>query len=335
MRAFEIQEFGIDNLKLVNHDVPRPGSGEVLVQLRAASLNFRDLMVTEGQYNPKLKRPMIPLSDGIGVVTEIGPGVTRFKTGDRVAGIFMQEWIEGPVNRVKAKSALGGAIQGVLAEYRTFHEDGLVPVPEYLSDVEAACLPCAGVTAWHALFEERPPNPGDTVLIQGTGGVSIFALQFTTAAGLRSVVISSSNEKLERARQLGATHTLNYRDEPEWDKSVLSLLPDGVDCVVEVGGVDTIARSLKTVRMGGMIAVIGALTGAAPSIDPRAILMNTIQVQGIYVGSRSMFERMNRALELRQIRPIVHRVFPWLEVREAMKFMKAQSHLGKICLQFS
>lgn len=334
MRAFEIQDFGIDNLKLVERDVPRPGPGEVLVQLRAASLNFRDLMVTEGQYNPKLKRPMIPLSDGVGVVAELGSGVTRFKTGDRVAGIFMQEWIDGPVNRGKAKSALGGAIQGVLSEQRTFHEDGLVPVPEHLSDVEAACLPCAGVTAWHALFEERAARPGDTVLIQGTGGVSIFALQFAAAAGLRSVVISSSNQKLERARQLGATHTLNYRDEPEWDKGVLSLLPDGVDYVVEVGGTDTITRSLKAVRMGGMIAVIGALTGAAPSIDPRPILMNSIRLQGIYVGSRAMFERMNRALELHQIRPVVHRVFPWLEARQAMKFMQEQSHLGKVCLQF-
>jgi NADPH:quinone reductase-like Zn-dependent oxidoreductase len=176
MRTFEVQEFGIDNLQLVERDAPRPGPQEILVQLRAASLNFRDLMVVEGQYNPKLKRPMTPLSDSVGVVAEVGPGVTRFKIGDRVAGAFMQQWIDGPIDRSKFKSALGGAIQGVLCEYRTFHEDGLVPVPKHLSDTEAACLPCAGVTAWHALFEERPARPGDTVLIQGTGGVSIFSL---------------------------------------------------------------------------------------------------------------------------------------------------------------
>jgi NADPH:quinone reductase-like Zn-dependent oxidoreductase len=334
MRAFEIHEFGIDNLQLVERDVPRPGPREVLVQLRAASLNFRDLMVVEGQYNPKLKRPMVPMSDGVGVVTEIGAGVTRFKTGDRVAGIFMQQWIEGSIDRAKFKSALGGALQGVLSEYRTFSEEGVVAVPEHLSDVEAACLPCAGVTAWHALFEERQARPGDTVLIQGTGGVSTFALQFAAAACLRPVVISSSDEKLERARKLGAAHTINYRQHPEWEKAVLSVVPEGVDFVVEVGGADTITRSLKAVRMGGMIAVIGALTGAAPTIEPRPILMNSLRVQGIYVGSRIMFERMNRAIELHKIHPIVHRVFPWLEAREAMKAMKDQSHFGKICFEF-
>lgn len=334
MRAFEIQEFGIDNLKVVEREVPRPGPGEVLVELRTASLNFRDLMVAEGTYNPKLKRPMTPLSDGVGTVAEAGPGATRFKSGDRVAGIFMQRWIDGSIDRAKSKSALGGAEQGILSEYRIFHEDGLVAVPKHLSDVEAACLPCAGVTAWHALFEERPARPGNTVLIQGTGGVSVFALQFAAAAGLAPVVISSSDEKLAFARDLGAAHTINYRQQPEWEKAVLSIVPEGVDYVVEVGGTGTIGHSLRAVRMGGMIAVIGALSGASPSIDPRAILMNTLRVQGIYVGSRAMFERMNAAIELHRIRPVVDRVFPWLDVREAMKFMKEQSHLGKICLEF-
>jgi NADPH:quinone reductase-like Zn-dependent oxidoreductase len=334
MRAFEIQEFGIENLKLVERETPRPGPFEALVRLRSASLNFRDLMVAEGQYNPKLKRPMIPLSDGVGVVESVGNGVTRVKPGDRVAGIFMQQWLDGGITREKSKSALGGAIQGVLSEYRVFHEDGLVHVPPHLSDQEAACLPCAGVTAWHALFEEAPAKAGDTVLIQGTGGVSIFALQFAHAAGLRSVVLSSSDEKLERARGLGATHTVNYRTEPEWENSVLSIVPQGVDYVVEVGGSATISRSLKSVRTGGTVAVIGALSGAAPSIDPRAILMNSIRVQGIYVGSRAMFERMNRAIEHHAIRPIVDRVFSWFEAPQAMRAMKEQSHFGKIVLTF-
>jgi NADPH:quinone reductase-like Zn-dependent oxidoreductase len=277
---------------------------------------------------------MVPLSDGVGIVEATGPGVTRVKTGDRVAGIFMQRWIDGSITREKSKSAMGGAIDGVLAEFRVFPEDGLVHVPAHLSDTKAACLPCAAVTAWHALFEEAPARAGDSVVIQGTGGVSIFALQLAAAAGLRSIVLSGSDEKLERARSLGATHTINYRSVPDWEKAVLAIVPEGADYVVEVGGSGTITRSLKAVRQGGTIAVIGALSGASPSIDPRLVLMNSIRLQGIYVGSRAMFERLNRALELQGVQPIVDRVFPWLEVGQAMEAMKTQSHFGKIALQF-
>ncbi len=334
MQAFEIQEFGIDNLKLVERATPEPGPREVRVRLSAASLNFRDLMVAEGQYNPKLKRPLVPLSDGVGIVESTGPSVTRVRTGERVAGIFMQKWVDGGPSREKSASALGGAIDGVLAEYKIFHEEGLVSLPAHLSDVEAATLPCAGVTAWHALFEERPPQPGDSLLILGTGGVATFALQFGHVAGLRTIVLSSSNDKLARAQAMGASDTINYRERPDWDKAVRELLPEGVDAVLEVGGSDTLARSLKAVRMGGIVTVIGALSGGEPTVSPVPILMNTVRVQGIYVGSRSMFERMNRAMEQHQIKPVVDRAYPWREVRRAMRYMQSQQHLGKICLEF-
>ena len=334
MRSFEIERFGIDNLKLVERDMLSPGPGEVLVRLKAASLNFRDLMVAEGSYNPRMKLPMVPLSDGVGVVEQTGSGVTRVKNGDRVAGIFMQRWIDGAPNREKAASALGGAIDGVLREYMVFHQDGLVVVPDYLTDTEAATLPCTGVTAWHALFEERPAKPGETVVILGTGGVAIFALQFAALAGLKSIVLSSSNDKLERARAMGATHTVNYRENPDWEKSVRSLTEEGADHVVELGGADTLPRSLKAIRMGGTISVIGALGGGDPNISPLPILMQSIRLQGIYVGSRTMFENMNRTLALKQVRPVVDRVFPWQDVQNAMRYMQQQKHFGKICLEF-
>jgi NADPH:quinone reductase-like Zn-dependent oxidoreductase len=277
---------------------------------------------------------MVPLSDGVGVVEAVGPHVTRVKAGDRVAGAFMQTWIDGKPDREKGASALGGAIDGVLSEYRVFHENGLVEVPAHLSDEEAAALPCAGVTAWHALFEAETAKAGDTVLIQGTGGVAIFALQFAKAAGLRPIVISSSDEKLERARELGAAEGVNYRKEPDWEKPVNKLVPGGVDYVIELGGAQTVPHSMRAVRIGGMIALIGILSGVEASISPVSILMPSIRLQGIYVGSRAMFERMNRAIELHKITPVVDRVFPWLDVKSAMKHMQEQKHIGKVCLKF-
>lgn len=334
MKAFEIQEFGIDNLAMVDREEPRPSAGEVLVRLTAASLNYRDLMMVRGAYNPKLKRPLVPLSDGAGVVEETGPGVTRFKKGDRVAGCFFQGWLDGPPTHEKVRSALGGAIDGVLRQAMVFREDGLVSVPEHLTGEEAATLPCAGVTAWHALFEHTPVQPGATVLIQGTGGVSIFALQFAHSAGLRTILTSSSDKKLERAKKLGATHVINYKATPNWDEAARKLIPEGVDHVVEVGGSDTMPRSLRAVRMNGAISVIGVLSGANPAVSPREILINSLRVQGIYVGSRAMFERMNRALSLHRIRPIVDQVFAWTDIKEALKCMESQTHFGKICLKF-
>ena len=336
MKQFEIREFGIENLTLAEADTPRPEYGQVLVRMRAASLNYRDYMVAKGLYNPKMKRPMVPLSDGAGVVEEVGPGVAQFKKGDRVAACFFQNWIDGPPSREKLSSALGGGIDGVLREYAVFSQDGLVAAPSTLSDEETATLPCAALTAWHALFEDKPPVPGETVLIQGTGGVSVFALQFAVSAGLRAVVTSSSDEKLARARQLGAAETINYKSTPEWEEIARKLAGgEGMDRIIEVGGSDTLPRSLKAVRMAGTVSVIGVLSGVENTLGPRAILMNSVHLQGIYVGSRVMFQRMNRAIELHRIQPVIDKTFEWTEIKDALEYMGTQQHFGKICLRWS
>ncbi len=335
MKAFEVQEFGIENLALVDREVPQPGWGEILVRLTAASVNYRDYMVVEGVYNPKLKRPMVPLSDAAGVVEAIGPGVSRFNKGDRVSACFMQKWVDGRITREKAASALGGGIDGVLREFAVFSQEGLVRSPDLLRDEEVAALPCAAVTAWHALFENGRSLPGDTVLIQGTGGVSIFALQFAHAAGLRTIVTSSSDEKLERAKKLGADETINYKSTPNWEEQARKLTNgEGVAHVIEVGGSETMPRSLRAVRMQGIVSVIGVLSGASASVSPTAILMNSVRVQGIYVGSRAMFERMNAAIEVHSIRPVVDRVWDWTQIKDGLRFMESQQHFGKICLRF-
>lgn len=336
MKSISIQEFGIDNLAIVERDTPRPGAKEVLVKMTAASLNYRDYMVATGVYNPKMKRPMVPLSDGAGVVEEVGSEVSRFKKGDRVAACFMQTWIEGPPTKQKGSSALGGAIDGVLREYAVFHEEGLVSSPASLSDIEVAALPCAAVTAWHALFEHAPGAPGDTILLLGTGGVSMFALQFAVAAGLRTIITSSSDDKLARARSLGAAETINYKITPKWDEEARRRTnEEGVDHVIEVGGSNTMPLSLRAVRTNGVMSVIGVLSGVEPSVSPTSILMNSVRVRGIYVGSRTMFERMNRAIEFHRIKPVIDKVFPWTEIKEALHYMESQQHFGKICLSFS
>lgn len=334
MKVCEIREFGIDKLAFAERDVTRPVGNQVLVKMEAASLNFRDYLMVSGKYNPKLKCPIVPLSDGSGVVEETGPGVTRFKKGDRVAGCFFQTWVEGPPTREKSASALGGAIDGVLSEYRTFSEEGLVGFPAHLSFEEAAALPCAAVTAWNALFEHVPMAPGEVVLLQGTGGVSIFALQFALTAGLRTIVTSSSDEKLARAEAMGAHALINYKKTPDWDTEARTLTGEGVDKVIEVGGSHTIPRSLKAVRTFGAVSAIGILSGSEPAVPPTTILMNSLRVQGIYVGSRLMFERMNRAISLHEIKPVVDKVFAWTEIKEALHYMQSQRHFGKICLKF-
>lgn len=336
MKQFEIREFGIENLTLAEVDTPRPGYGQVLVRMRAASLNYRDYMVVQGVYNPKMKRPVVPLSDGAGVVEEVGDGVTQFKKGDRVAGCFFQGWTGGPPTREKVSLALGGGIDGVLREFVVLSQDGLVAAPGTLSDEETATLPCAALTAWHALFEDRPPLPGQTVLIQGTGGVSVSALQFAASAGLRTIVTSSSDEKLARARQLGAVETINYNSTPNWDEIARKLTGgEGVDRIIEVGGSDTLPRSLKAVRMAGTVSVIGVLSGVEDTLGPRPILMNSVHVQGIYVGSRAMFQRMNRAIELHRIKPVIDKTFEWTEIKEALAYIGTRQHFGKICLRWS
>ncbi|HEV3118749.1 MAG TPA: NAD(P)-dependent alcohol dehydrogenase, partial [Gemmataceae bacterium] len=308
--------------------------GQVLIQMRAFALNYRDLMVIKGTYNPKLRLPIVPLSDGAGKVAAVGEGVTRVKTGDRVAGIFMQKWLAGEVNDASARSALGGGGEGMLAEYVALHEEGVTPVPEHLTDEEAATLPCAGVTAWHALITEGNLKAGDSVLIQGTGGVSIFALQFARMSGARVIATSSSDAKLERVRGLGVSDGINYKTNPDWEEKARDLTGAiGVDHIVEVGGAGTLAKSLRAVRMGGRISLIGILSGGGGQVNPISILMKNVRVQGIYVGSREMFEAMNRAIALHKLRPVVDRIFGFAEIRQALQYMESGAHFGKICLR--
>ncbi len=335
MKAFEIQEFGIDNLALVEREQPHPGPMEVLVRITAASLNYRDYMMVKGAYNPKLKRPLVPLSDGAGVVEEVGEAVTRFKKGDRVAAIFFPNWFEGSPSKANQSKALGGSVDGMAREFAVFSEESLVAVPPSLTDVEAAALPCAAVTAWHALFEHASTAPGDTVLLQGTGGVSIFALQLAAAAGLRVIITSSSDEKLARAQSLGAHHLINYKTTPKWDVPARELTGGrGVDHVIEVGGGNTLGESLRATRTHGFISVIGVLSGGDTAFNVANVLVSSLRIQGIYVGSRDMFERLNRAVELHRIKPVVDRIFPWTDLKGALRHMEGQQHFGKICLTF-
>ncbi len=335
MRAFEIRKaFGLDSLTLTERPDPVLGPGHVLVRIKAASLNFRDLLTIRGVYNPKLPLPLVPLSDGAGEVVRVGEGVTRVKAGDRVAGIFAQKWLAGPPTKAKLLSTLGGPLDGMLAEQVVLHEDGLVHVPAHLTDEEAATLPCAAVTAWSAIMEQGGLKAGDTLLVLGTGGVSLFALQFACLAGARVVVTSSSDGKLERARALGAAETINYQATPDWEKKARELTGGvGMDHVLEVGGGGTFARSVRAVRVAGRISLIGVLAGSTTDVNLNPILMQNIRVQGVIVGSRDTFEAMNRAIVLHRLRPVVDRVFPFAEARAAVEHMTAQGHFGKIVIR--
>jgi NADPH:quinone reductase-like Zn-dependent oxidoreductase len=336
VKAFELRDsFGIDSLVLTERPQPQPGPGQVLVKMRAASLNYRDLMMVQGIYNPKLRLPLIPLSDGSGEVVGVGDGVTRVKNGDRVTGTFFQDWVDGEPTEEKTQRALGGGIDGVLAEYVVLEEQGVAHVPAHLTDEEAATLPCAALTAWNALVTQNGVKAGETVLTLGTGGVSIFALQFARMSGARVIATSSSDEKLERARALGASDGINYRATPDWDERVRELTGGrGVDHVIEVGGAGTLGRSLRAVRMGGRVSLIGVLSGRGGEANPLPILMKSVRVQGIYVGSRAMFEAMNQAIALHQLHPVIDRVFPFEQAPEALRYMESGAHFGKIALTF-
>lgn len=335
MRLYRLHQFqSADPWKMEDAPSPRPGPGEVLVRVRAASLNYRDLMIARGVYNPHFPLPLVPLSDGAGEVLENGPGASRFKPGDRVSCNFMARWVDGPVDDEKAKSALGGEVPGMLAEEVVLPECGLVAVPDHLSFEEAATLPCAAVTAWHGLFETGGLKPGAVVLTQGTGGVSVFAIQFATAAGCRVIATSSSDDKLERARDLGADETINYKADPDWERTVRHLTGGvGVDLVVEVGGVGTLPKSIRAVRTNGVIAMIGVLTGAGGSVAPIQILMRSIRLQGVFVGSRAMFEAMNRAIVAHQITPVVDRAFPFENAVDALRHLESGAHFGKVVIR--
>jgi len=334
MKAYEIQKFGLDGLVLADRPVPEPGAHQVLVKMQAWSLNYRDWMTVTGRYNPRLKLPQVPLSDGAGEIVSVGPHVKGVKPGDRVAGTFFERWVSGKPTDEKAKSALGAGRDGVLAEYVLLHEDGVIPIPDHLSFAEGATLPCAALTAWNALICEGRIKAGDTVLTLGTGGVSLFALQFALLNGARVIVTSSSDEKLAKARQLGASETINYKKEPEWGRLARKLTGgQGVDLVVELGGSGTFNQSVSAVRRGGALSLIGVLAPAADA-NILPVLMNSIRVQGIFVGSREMFAEMNAAIAHHRLRPVIHQTFGFNEVREAFRLMETGGHLGKICIQW-
>ena len=334
MKAYEIQQFGIENLALVERETPQPKESEVLVKFHAASLNYRDLMMIKGWYNPKLKMPLVPFSDGAGEVVAVGESVTKWKVGDRVCPIFMQGWIDGEVDFQKARTALGGDIDGCLREFGAFDENGLVCIPDNLNYEEAATLPCAAVTAYHALFESGKLHANDTVLLQGTGGVSIFALQFASHFGAKTIITSSSDEKLNKAKELGADELINYKEREDWDKAVLELTEKrGVDSIVEVGGAGTMKKSVTAVKMGGHIAVIGVLSQGGEGINPVSLLQKSIKMHGIFVGSRKMFEDMNRLISANRVKPVIDKVFEFAEVKDALKYMESGAHFGKIVVK--
>jgi NADPH:quinone reductase-like Zn-dependent oxidoreductase len=340
MHAYPIQQFGTDHLHKIDLPMPQVTPGTVLIKVHAVSLNYRDLMMVTGLYNPKMALPRIPCSDGSGQVAAIGEGVTRVKVGDRVCGIFMQRWLDGPLSAEKSKAALGGDVDGMLTEYALLHEDGVIRFPEHLTYEEASTLPCAGLTAWNALHHAGDPvNPthsGETVVIQGTGGVSIFALQFAKLLGARVLGTSSSEEKLARARSLGLDEGCNYKSRPDWSKWVAETTANiGADRIIEVGGASTFGQSLRATRVGGTITQIGILSGAATS-DPIAltpILHKQLRVQGIYVGSRAMFEQMNSTITKAGLHPVIDKVFEFAQAGEAFTHMESASHFGKIVIR--
>ncbi|MEP6837650.1 MAG: NAD(P)-dependent alcohol dehydrogenase [Bradyrhizobium sp.] len=334
MKVWEVaREWTIDGMDLVERPAPAPGPGEVAVRIRAATLNYRDLLTVQGR-GGAYKLRLVPFSDGAGEVIATGEGVTRVSVGDRVCPMFFQSWFDGGPSAANRRLALGGTRPGVLQEVMVLDAEGVTRIPGHLSLVEAAALPCAGLTAWRALFDEGHLRPGQTVLVQGTGGVSIFALQFAKLAGATVIVTSSSDDKLERAKTLGADHTINYRAVPEWGKAAADWAGGGVDHVVEVGGKDTFRQSIEAAKVGGNILVIGVLSGFAQEIAIPSIFSKNLHVIGLSVGSRRMFEDMASAIGRSELRPVIDKTFDFTEVPEALRLMERGGHFGKIAIEF-
>jgi NADPH:quinone reductase-like Zn-dependent oxidoreductase len=336
MRAYIVPKgcSRVDQIHIIERANPQPGPGQVLIRVRATSLNSRDQAVVAGTYvGGAVNRDTIPLSDGAGEVTAVGAGVSRFSPGSRVVATFFQTPPSGPVFGPRA--ALGSPLDGMLAEQVVLYEDGVVPIPNGLSFEEAACLPCAGVTAWHGLMRAgKSLTNGNSVLVLGTGGVSMFALQFAKTAGAQVIVTSSSDKKIARAKALGASAGINYTRTPEWDKEVLSLTGGrGVDCVIEVGGLGTLNRSFHTLASGGKVVLIGVLTGRAGEVNPYSLMPRSGSLHGIFVGDREMFEQMNRAIEISAIKPIVDKIFPFDEAPAAYRHHASGKFIGKVVIR--
>jgi NADPH:quinone reductase-like Zn-dependent oxidoreductase len=320
-------------LSLCEHEVQEPKDEEVLVRMHAASLNFRDILVyQEAHDDPNQPTTVILGSDGAGEIVAVGKSVKNWKAGDRVTSCFMPAWLDGPLSAAMQKTALGYQVDGVLTKLAVFPQQAVIAMPEHLSFAEAATLPCAALTAWNGLTRVAI-KPGDTVLIQGSGGVSLFSLQFATIFGAQVIAISSDDEKLKRLQSMGASLTINYKSTPEWHKPVLDFTGGkGVDHIVEVAGAATFPQSLATIKYGGVVSVIGHVGGELASINLRSILSKNITVQGIYVGSASMFKAMNQAIALHRLKPVLDRTFPFEQLPEALSYMKTGAHFGKIAI---
>ncbi len=336
MRVFQVEDtWSMENLRIGARPDPQPGARQVRIRMKASALNYRDLLVPAHGYGSRMKQlPLIMLGDGVGVVDSLGEGVTRFKPGDRVCPVFFQSWMSGAPNQRRLSLSLGCELDGTMAEFMVLPEEGVALAPAHLDDVEAASLPAAAVTAWRALVTEGRSRPGDKVLVQGTGGVSLFALQFAKMLGAQVIIISSSDEKLARARAMGADETINYKTVPEWGKYARETAGgEGVDHVVEVGGQLTMAQSLRAVRPGGTISVIGVLSGATLNVPLGQIVTRHVRLQGITVGNGDDFAQMARAMALHKVHPAISRVFAFEELHTALDFLASGKHFGKICIR--
>jgi len=333
MKVIEIFEaFGVDQLRLTERPDPVPEPGQLLLGMNAAALNYRDWLMLTGKYNPRQPLPLIPCSDGVGRVLECGDGVTEFAPGDRVLPIFAPLWIDGKPTLEKLRTTLGGPLDGVLAQRMLVDASSVVRAPTHLDDVEAACLPCAGVTAWNALVVHGEVSAGDRVLVQGSGGVSIFALQLARALGAEVWAISGRDESLEKMREMGAAETLNYKTVPEWGREIRKR-SGGVDLVVDVGGGATLPQSLAAVGLGGRICQVGNLGGGTVSLNLIPLFMQQVRLQGLLVGDRTSFEGLNELIEDKAIRPVVDRTFHWTEAGAALEYLAAGQQFGKVCLR--
>lgn len=336
MRVMQIEgDWGIENLRAGVRPDPQPGPGEVLLRMRAASLNYRDLVVLERGYgNFTGTLPLIPLSDGVGEVVALGAGVNRVALGDRVCPGFFPHWIGGEPNLQRLVGSLGGPLDGTMAQWMCLPAHALTQVPAHLDDVQAAALPCAALTAWSALAECSATRPGDRVLVQGSGGVALFALQFARAFGAHVTVISSSDEKIERLRALGADATINYRTQPEWSRATREITGGrGYDQIIELGGEQTLGQSLRCIRPGGTISLIGVLSGTSMNAALGHVVTRQVRLQGVTVGHRDGFEAMMRAIEQHRIMPVIDRVFGFDELRPALDYLRSGKHFGKISIR--
>lgn len=334
MKRYEVHgEYGPDSLRLCELTEPQPAPGEVLVRVWACSLNYRDLLVASGRYGGAVERGRVPLSDGAGEVLSVGEGVRRFEPGDRVASLFFRDWQGGPFTPEVRSSDLGGNLDGMLSEYVVMPENALIHIPEHLSFAEAAALPCAGVTAYHGLMDRGELAAGKTVLVMGTGGVSMFALLLAKATGAKVIATTSSDEKAVKLYELGAEHVVNYKTCPDWDAEIWRLTDKrGVDNIVEVGGAGTLERSINCLALGGHVALIGVLSGAAGTSFPFPLVLKNARMDGIYVGSRTHFEDLNRTLAIHEISPVIHKEFPFAEAKQAYNFLANGSHIGKVVI---